>query len=201
MKKYFLIAMMAIMTMGVYAQHEVGSLTIQPKIGTNGSILFLDDKNVSYESFHGFNGGVELEYRIKKWFSLSAGVQYSTEGGKTKIKDVKAIEKANLDYINIPVLANFYVWKGLALKIGVQPAFKVNEKIEHADNVILSHSKYAFGDKAENFEVRMPLGISYDFGRVALEMRIAPSLTKAFDGKDYYNSTAQLNIGYKFSLK
>ena len=72
----FLVAMMTIVTMSVSAQREVGSLTLQPKIGINSSILYMDDKNIGYEAFGGFNGGVEMEYQMKKWFSLSAGVQY-----------------------------------------------------------------------------------------------------------------------------
>ena len=198
MKKMILAATMMIVAMSVSAQREVGSLTIQPKVGFNGSILYLDDKNVDHQSFGGFTAGAELEYRMSKCFALSAGALYSQEGGKTKIKDLGVTEKANLDFIVVPVLANFYVWKGLALKIGLQPSFKVNEKYDVP--VALKNTKYEFGD-AKGFDLRMPIGVSYDFGGLTLELRTCPGLTKAMKDKDFYNSTAQLTVGYKFALK
>ncbi len=200
MKKIMLIAMMMI-AMTASAQREVGSLTLQPKIGFNGSLLYMDDKNVDNETFGGFAGGAEVEYQMKRWFSLSAGLMYSKEGGKNKIKDLNVTEKVELDYINIPVMANFYVWKGLALKIGLQPGFKVREKFDVPNNAALAASKYGFGDEAKNFDLKMPVGISYDFGSVVLELRSAPGLIKTFKGRDYTNACGQLTIGYKFALK
>jgi hypothetical protein len=35
-----------------------------------------------------------------------------------------------MDYINMAVLLNFYVVKGLALKTGIQPGFEVNDKVK-----------------------------------------------------------------------
>ena len=39
-------------------------------------------------------------------------------------------EEVRLDYINFPVLANFYIIPHLAIKTGVQPGFNVREKYE-----------------------------------------------------------------------
>ena len=199
MKKLMFIAMMMV-AMSASAQREVGTLTLQPKIGISSPIMYMDDKNVDNQSMTGFVGGAELEYQMKKWFSLSAGVMYSQEGGKNKIKDLNVTEKVNLGYINIPVMANFYVWKGLALKIGLQPGFKVHEKFDVPNNAALSTSKYGFGNKADNFDLKLPIGISYDFGNVVLELRSAPGLTKPLKDKDYINGCAQLTVGYKFKL-
>ncbi|MBO4659378.1 MAG: PorT family protein [Prevotella sp.] len=201
MKKMFFIAVMTIVAMSASAQREVGSLTLQPKVGLNGPIMFMNDDNLDYENFGRFVGGAEVEYQIKKWLSVSAGVLYSQEGGKTKIKDINVVEKAKLDYINIPVMANFYVWKGLALKIGVQPSFKVNEKIEHGMSPAPVPNKYAFEDKAEGFDLKLPIGISYDFGGIVLELRSAPGMVHPFKNKNYISATGQLTIGYKFALK
>ena len=195
-----LAATMMMVAMSVSAQREVGSLTVQPRVGSNGSIMYMDDKNIENKSFGGFAAGVELEYRMANWFALSAGAMYSQEGGKVKVKDINVTEKANLDYITVPVLANFYVWKGLALKIGVEPAFKIHDKYDIPANNALINSKYAFGE-AKNFDVRVPLGISYDFGGLTLELRTSSGVTKAMKDKDFRNGYAQLGIGYKFALK
>ena len=98
-------------------------------------------------------------------------------------------------------MANFYIWKGLALKIGVEPAFKVRDKLEMSGNKpALMASKYSFNE-VNNFDVRVPVGISYDFGRFSLEFRSNGGMIKAMKDRDYYNAYAGLRIGYKFSLK
>ena len=201
MKKMMMAIAMMVFAMSASAQREPGTLTIQPKVGFNVSILYMDDKNVDNEGRGGNCDGVELEYQIKKWFSLSAGVLYSQDGGKFKLKEQHTTEEAHLDYIHVPVLANFYVWKGLALKIGLQPGFKVREKLYPSVNGIVLPEKYQFGDKADGFDLRLPLGISYDFGGVVLEFRTSSGLVKTFKDKDYTNASATLSIGYKFKLK
>ena len=201
MKKMILAATMMVVAMSVSAQSEEGSLTIQPKVGFNGSIMYMDDKNIDLEGVGGLIAGAELEYRMSKWFSLSAGAMYSQQGGKVKHKDLKVEETAHIDFITVPIMANFYIWKGLALKIGVEPAFKVRDKLEMSGNSpALMASKYSFNE-VNNFDVRVPVGISYDFGRFSLEFRSNGGMIKAMKDRDYYNAYAGLRIGYKFSLK
>lgn len=198
MKKMILAATMMLVAMTVSAQREVGSLTIQPKFGGNLSLVCMDDDNLDYEKAGGIIAGAELEYRMAKWFALSAGAQYSQEGGKTKVKGLNVTEKVNLDYVATPVMANFYVWKGLALKVGVEPAFKVHEKYD-VPNALVG-SKYGFGE-AKNFELRTPVGISYDFGGLTLDLRFDVNRFKTMKDRDFYNGCAQLTVGYKFALK
>jgi hypothetical protein len=200
MKKMIIAAtMMMTVAMSVSAQREVGSLTIQPKVGMQASGIGSNDKNLEIQKFGGATVGAELEYRMAKWFSLSAGAMYSREGGKTKVKDINVSQKVNLDYISAPVMANFYVWKGLALKAGIEPAFKVHEKYDLPTSTVIN-PEYRF-EEAKNFNLRMPVGISYDFNGLTLDMRIAPSITKTMKHNDLHNAYAQLTVGYKFTLK
>ena len=199
MKKMMIAITMMVFAMSASAQREVGSLTIQPKVGWNVAILSMNDKNVDNDGRSGISAGVEAEYQLKKWFSVSAGVLYSQNGGKVKLKDQKVGMEAHLDYIQVPVLANFYVWKGLALKIGLQPGIKVHEKI-NPTNVVVPE-KYQFGNKAESFDLMMPIGISYDFGGLNVDFRLNGGALKTFSNKDYVNGSATLSIGYKFALK
>ena len=46
-----------------------------------------------------------------------------------------------LDYINIPILANVYVVKNLAVKLGIQPAFNVNSKMAYSNGDISAQGK------------------------------------------------------------
>ena len=200
MKKMMMAIAMMVFAISASAQREPGTFTIQPKVGYNFSIIANDDKNVDMKGRSGIAAGVEVEYQLKKWFSLSAGAIYSQDGGKVKLKDQSIEQEGHLDYIHVPVLANFYVWKGLALKVGLQPGFKVHEKYS-CDNIAAIPEKFQLGDKAETFDLRLPIGISYDFGGLNVELRINGGAVKTFSNKDYVNGSLMLSAGYKFALK
>jgi len=53
--------------------------------------------------------------------SISAGALYSQQGADAKEQGMKGTIK--MDYVNIPVMANFHVADGLAFKVGIQPGF------------------------------------------------------------------------------
>ena len=103
-------------TATAFAQHSVGSFTLQPKVGLNIATLTDIDNSKSRVDFA---GGLEAEYQATDIFSLSAGLIYSRQGFKmddTKIAGftVKG-DSWSPSYLNIPVLANVYVVKGLAV--------------------------------------------------------------------------------------
>ena len=96
-------------TATAFAQHSVGSFTLQPKVGLNIATLTDIDNSKSRVDFA---GGLEAEYQATDIFSLSAGLIYSRQGFKmddTKIAGftVKG-DSWSPSYLNIPVLANVY---------------------------------------------------------------------------------------------
>lgn len=192
MKKIILTAAVMLASVASYAQHAVGSFTLQPKIGLNiASLTKCDGADPRY----GLAAGVEFEYQATDIFSVSAGAIYSMQGNKYKYDNASTTNKT--DYINIPVLANVYVVKGLAVKAGIQPGFKVNDKVKFAygDN---STSKDV--DKAESFDFSIPVGLSYEFSNVVLDARYNFGCTKVIKDLDPKNSVFQITLGYKFDL-
>ena len=143
----------------------------------------------------GFIGGVEAEYYILDWLSASAGVNYAQQGWRIKEKVSGDKWNMNMDYLNIPVLANFYVAKGFALKVGVQPGFLLNAKQDGKDA--------KDGIKSSNFSIAY--GLSYEFKNgITLDWRAAigtTTINKVSDENNKYRSNcATLTVGYKFSL-
>lgn len=196
MKKFFLMAVMAVACLTANAQnarHSEGSFTIQPMIGIAAGTLsgtYSDFEISSKDPRAGLTIGAEAEYYTKTpWLSVSAALMYTQQGWETKVSGKTYTQK--LDYINIPVLANFYVAKGFALKIGLQPGFLVS-----ADD------KSSF----ESFNLSMPIGLSYEFKNgITLDLRGTPGLTavnknSTSDWK-LRSDCSTLTIGYKFSLK
>lgn len=178
-----------------FAQYKVGSVTVQPKIGLN--VANVGDGS---DARVGLALGAEFEYRLSPIFSLSAGALYSMQGckGTGVDDDNNSIEAtAKLDYINVPILANVYVAKGLAVKLGIQPGFNVRHKATASLNGVNVTTNFP-GIKSVDFSI--PVGISYEFNRFVIDGRYNLGLTKLTDDADSKNSVFQFTFGYKFAL-
>ena len=191
MKKLLLMAAVMLSSVGAFAQHAVGSFTLQPKVGLNIASL---TKNDGGDPRYGVAAGAEFEYQATDIFSLSAGLMYSRQGFKTK--DVKVAgytvsgDSWKPSYLNIPVLANVYVVPGLAVKLGVQPGFMIDK--DDAEDV-------------NTFDLSIPVGLSYEYNNFVLDGRYNWGVTKINKHSvkgldDTRNSVFQITLGYKFSL-
>lgn len=191
MKKFIASALMLFAaSTATFAQHEVGSFTLQPKVGMNITNITNGNSDARVD----FTGGLEGEYQVTDIFSLSAGVMYSRQGYKGKDYTGQEVSYKAADwkpsYINVPILANVYMVKGLAVKLGVQPGFMVDK------------------DKAKDvntFDLSIPVGLSYEYSNFVLDARYNWGVTKInkhdySDGKDNRNSVFQITLGYKFDL-
>lgn len=187
MKKILVVAALMLSSVSTFAQHAVGSFNLQPKVGV--SIANLTEVKGS-DPRVGVVAGVEGEYQASDIFSVSAGVLYSMQGAKLT-DDVTN----RLDYINVPIMANVYVVKGLAVKLGVQPGFNVSNKLK-------ANNFYAIDNpiKAQSVDVSIPVGLSYEYNNFQLDARYNWGVSKAFKLSDAKNSVFQITLGYKFDL-
>lgn len=81
----------------------------------------------------GIAARVEVSYQLVCKFGLSTGVMYSQQGTKLAFDKLRWNHERGaykLDYINVPVMANFYITKGLVLKAGLQYGYNINKKID-----------------------------------------------------------------------
>ncbi len=191
-------ALMAfIATTASFAQWSVGSITVQPKIGINGANITDADNS---DSRIGLVLGGEFEYRVSPIFSLSAGALYSMQGCKGTAEDDDGNTgdvSLKLDYINVPILANVYVVKGLAIKLGIQPGFNVRHKATATVSGVNVTTNLP-GVKSVDFSI--PIGVSYEFNRFVIDGRYNLGVTKLIDGADSKHSVFQFTFGYKFAL-
>lgn len=194
MKKMFLTAAMMLASVATFAQNAVGQITIQPKVGLNiANVTDADDVDARI----GLAAGAEFEYGVTDMIGVSAGLVYSMQGYKFSEGNVDTTVK--LDYLNVPILANVYVAPGLAVKLGVQPGFKLSSKtkIEGSGVSIEGESD---DDGVKGFDLAIPVGVSYQYQNIVLDARYNWGVTKVFDDGDSKNSVFQITLGYKFSL-
>lgn len=222
MKKMMMMVALATATLAASAQHEVGTLSLQPKVGmtvsniTNLSLYYEDGSKVDTDVKFGYQVGAELEYQFAPKMSIAAGVIYSNQGKKWG--DFKAIDitdkgtvtstredtKYDFDYINVPIVFNYYVAQGLAIKAGVQPAFLTRAKYKLTNNIDGEETKqnHDLKDLCNKFDFSIPVGLSYETSNVVFDARYNFGLTKINKNGDesYKNSVFQLTIGYKFDI-
>ena len=195
MKKLMMIAVMAIFAMTASAQNtnrEVGAFTLQPKVGLtigsfSGEYITVGGK-VDTKKRVGFTAGLEGEIYATNWLGIALGLNYAQQGWK--FGDVKC----KYDYLNVPLVADFYVARGLALKTGVQLGFLMNAKWDDLN----------VKDDSNKTNFSIPIGISYEFSNVVLDLRYNVALSKvnknATDNYKYRSDLVQITIGYKFEL-
>ena len=184
--------------------HKDKTFTIQPKVGLNvANVTGSTPDNVEKNVRLGLVAGIEFEYQFTKLFSLAFGALYSMQGGKatTTILGEKLTETDKLDYINIPIVANFYVAKGFALKLGCQPAFRVNNSYKISeDGRSLSGKMTDLGFKFNTFDLSIPVGLSYEYSNVVIDARYNIGITKIAKDDNSRNGVFLLTLGYKFEL-
>ena len=200
MKKFLFLVVSLLFTANLFAQHEVGAFTLQPKIGMNiANITGEDDTDPRI----GLAIGVEGEYQIHQMFSLSAGLLFSMQGAKEEgyLMGYKSKLTDKLNYLNIPIMANLYVVKGLALKVGIQPAFNLAAAYElKMGGESESGDLDDLGVDIKSFDFAIPVGLSYEYKNFVIDGRYNIGVTKLVDEDSSKNSVFQFTLGYKFQL-
>ena len=190
-----MIAAMMVAAISAKAQNEVGQVTLKPTAGINISTVTNSNGN---KSKVGFIGGFDFEYGVAENFGLTAGVFYSMQGDKADVAldgGTTSTVTEKLEYINIPILAQYYVIPGLAIKAGVQPGFLV--KAKDGDTDIKSG--------CNKVNLAIPVGISYEYQSFVLDARYNIGLTKVYKSdfvgdRSCRNSVFSITLGYKFAL-
>lgn len=184
------------------AQGEVGTLTIQPKIGMNLASIINGKEIRGYDSkvLVGLAGGIEAEYVVANKFSVALGALYSKQGCALDVPIDYA--HISLDYLNIPIVANYYIIPGLAIKAGIQPSFLLGAKEKYKENGHTGDDDIK--DYLKTFDLAIPLGASYEYKNFVFDARYNLSvlrLNKDSWDKNIRNSVIQFTLGYKLPIK
>lgn len=192
---------------------------------TPGSVLTTIGFNESKKKF-GFTIGAEAQYQFTDIFGLSFGAFYTQQGASYDTKGLSSTAnngvsvainndlKINLNSITVPILANVYVWKGLAVKAGLQPEYAVSKKTS-GDVTIGCDSESVAGYNCGNagiksFSLSVPVGMSYEYKNIIADLRYNIGVTNLREegAAGYYsdsssssqNRTLSFTVGYKFEL-
>lgn len=164
-KMIFLILGMILNINFGYAQKSKKGFSFGIKNGINMSSLvtekslFEGNENAISKKF-GYVGGIFVEYKFTKCFYLSGDLFYSRKGFNVELPVVgNALidTRVQLNYLDIPIMSNFYVYKGLVLKVGLQSSILLSSKFQ------VKRVSVSVFESFRHFDYSMPVGIAYDF--------------------------------------
>ena len=238
MKRLIILATLAVAALSASAQFEKGTFSLQPKIGVGSGFLtnmpdIREDLSglgipgtgiidLSRSVFPAFTVGVEGEYMASNMLGLSASLNYTLEGGswqtyRSPSLFIKSPSYA-LGYLSLPLMANVYVFEGLAVKAGVEVGFLTNANqkmtIEYTPQAqpgqplptTKSYSyKESIMDECNRFRCAIPVGLSFVFDEhLTFDLRYRFDLTRVNKEDEptgnLRNSTLLLTLGYRFNF-
>ncbi len=173
--------------------------------GVKGGVNFTNMTSDGFDDTNsrtGFNIGLLAEIPAGDRFSVQPEVLYSTQGTEATrtVAGNTYTGEYQLDYIQVPILAKFYLVDGLALEAGPSFDFLVNEKYDFSGT--LSYETET--DMASTFELAGALGASYKFNNgFFIDGRYFQGFTDAFDSDSFdddavKNNGFQLGVGLEF---
>lgn len=167
------------------------------------------DDNKSKVGFH-IGGVAEVMFSDK--FSVQPELVYSVQGAKAEYteelfgEEVNYTDKLKLNYINLPIMAKYYVAEGFSIEAGPQVGFLISAEQE-------SEASFDGETESETTDVKeftsgIDLGVGVGLGyklegglNLALRYNLGLSNINDFDGSDDFknqNNVLQLSVGYSF---
>ena len=196
MKKVLSLVVALLAATTSFAQADAVSVSIIPRAGISLATM---TNSTDAKMKVGFVGGADVQFQFNDILGLTAGAFYEMQG--CKFPETAVTYSIKNDYINVPVLLNCYIVKGLQVKLGLQPGFLVSSKFtgkEGKDTGSLD-TKDAF----KKFDLAIPVGLSYEISNIILDVRYNWGLTNIYKKEAELasrNSVFQITLGYRFQL-
>ena len=207
MKKFFAFIAAAFMAVSASAQSEEGSFTLKPNVGFTYTTP-TGDFGENADGAFALTAGVEGMYMVNEKFGASIGLNYTGYNTKRKSVNVSSILSGGKNliddvvysnyYFNIPVMANYYVSEGLALKAGFALNLLSTAKIDGYDEYEFGRAKLEVKDLYKSTFFSIPVGVSYEFNDFVFDARYNFGLGKVAEESDGSFNALTFTVGYKF---
>lgn len=206
MKKYFMMAVMAVAALTASAQS--GEFHITPHVNLGYAYLSNvgdDNDELSHNILGGF--GADVEYMLTDEFGISGGLDFNyMESGKYTYKDKDGEGESYCKYtwLNVPILAQYHIGN-FALKAGIQPVINLSADVhtEASGSGVTVSGDYSFTDELNTVGLAIPVGVSYTFDvPVTVDLRCAIPVTGMDKDVDFGDNSLltpiTVSVGYRF---
>jgi Outer membrane protein beta-barrel domain len=175
---------------------------VQFSLGIKGGVNFANlDVNSSvsdnYKNRTGFHGGAFALFKLTA-FAIQPEVIFSQQGSTVKFQSQDI--NANFSYLNVPVIAKFYLPLGLNLQLGPQFGFLTTAESDY-NPVSGTQTSTDLKDYYKNSDVSLGMGIGWDLPmKITIDARYNLGLTDIDDNGSLEatkNQVFQISLGYK----
>jgi hypothetical protein len=221
-KRIFVFVVAVAMAFSASAQSEVASITWQPNVGVTHTSAIVEGRNSVLDGAYGITFGVEAMYMLKEKLGIALGLNYT---GYNLDDDAVAYfgysryysyygynyngslyeralnpdyQKARNFYFNIPVTANFYIFKGFAVKGGIAFNILSTAKIGGDSELNFGREAVKVRDLYKSVFISAPIGVSYEIKNIVFDARYSVSITNVSDYGEATYLPLSLTVGYKF---
>lgn len=186
--KRFLCTVIATTIVLVVAQAQHATFGL--KAGVNAASIKVDNGE-DFEAKAGFHAGGLAHIHINRHFAIQPEVMYSMQGGE----DGDDNYKVKLNYINVPVLAQYMFSDGFRVQAGPQIGFLTSAKVK-VDDVEVD-----IDDDYKSVDISFVLGGGYLFKNgLGIDARYNIGITNIRDANDFEgrNRVFQAGLFYQF---
>lgn len=202
MRKLFALLLLWLPVLQLSAWKEPGTTTIYPRVGFNLSKFSGDKIYTGINTFDGVAGtiparykvgftvGAEAQHQFSNALAGSIGLLYSQQGTAfKKTSDTELDFKIKENNLIVPVMLVATTKYNIDLKLGLQPEFRVSK---------------AFDKVLNKVSLSIPVGISYEYRNVALDLRYNIGVSHVYKEQSSYDTsrgqTVMLTLGYGIDL-
>ncbi|MBQ4450736.1 MAG: porin family protein [Prevotella sp.] len=198
MKKLLAVIATAFITISASAQSEAGSFTLKPNVGFTYTTA-TGDWGEGADGAFALTAGVEGMYMVNEKFGAALGLNYTGYNTSQEVYTSLDGDKKEDDiysnyYFNIPVMANYYVAPGFALKAGVALNILSTAKIDGKDK----NAGHDVKDMYKSTFFSIPVGASYEINDFVFEARYNLGVSKVAENYDGTFNALTFTVGYKF---
>lgn len=184
------------------------------KVGINFSNISEKETGFDYRNRTGFHIGGLVQIPLSKKFFLQPELMYSTQGSNAEIPEEETRLKMKMDYLTIPIMVKYNVFKRFNIEAGPQIGFLLSSKItaEYQDPDVIFDDGFTLDDKEykNTIDLSLGLGASYDWtSNFSTGIRYNLGISNVYrKGKEIidddgaygssHNGVFQLSVGYKF---
>ena len=202
MRKLFALLLLWLPVLQLSAWREPGTTTIYPRVGFNLSKFGGDKIYTGINTFDGVAGtiparfkvgftmGVEAQHQFSNALAGSIGLLYSQQGTAfKKTSDTEFDFKMKENNLIVPVMLVATTKYNIDFKLGLQPEFRVSK---------------AFDKVLNKVSLSIPVGISYEYRNVVLDLRYNIGVSHVYKEQASYDAsrgqTVMLTLGYGIDL-
>jgi len=177
------------------------NVRVGAKAGVNRSDIKGDDVD-SFEGRTSVHFGAVVEIPVSDEFALQPELLYSAQGSEYSEGDGYD-GSTKVDYLNVPLMAKYYVTEGFSIEAGPQVGFLLSAKDEYDFDG--DSGEKDLKDDLKSIDLGLNIGLGYklynglNFGaRYNFGFIDANDSEELDGGAEYKNSVIQISVGYFF---